>query len=302
MTQPVYGDPMQDPTPRMGSAPTPPAPEPPPLEGEDLNAYQFLTQMLEEWGLGSLAPDVLKLIQDGYTQQQIPVLLQNTDAYKQRFIGNQARREKGLAVLSPSEYLQVERSYRQIMMNAGLPDGFYDNAADFAGFIGNDVSPVEIQRRVDEASDAIYRMDATTAQTFLDMYGLTPQDLTAYLLDANRGRDAINRVVHGGRIAGAARSMGIDLTVEQAERYGAMSGKDYMTEAQQFGQLAALGERLSALYAGDDYMRDEAASEVWQGSGDALRRRRQLVAREQAEFSGGSGFNRKSLAQSAGQY
>lgn len=272
----------------------------PPDEQE--NAYILLTQMLTEWGLGALAPEVLRMLQDGYTQQQIPILLQDTDAYKQRFRGNQSRREKGLAVLSPAEYLQVERSYRQIMAQAGLPAGFYDSPDDFAGWIGDDVAPVEVQRRVDEAVDATVRLDENTKASFRDLYGLYAEDLAAFILDPVRGRAELNKIVHGGRIAGAARGLGVNLTREQAERYGAMSTNEYIKEAQQFAQLASAGQRLSNIYSGEDYGVEEAASEVFQASTEASRRRRQLFAREEAEFSGTGGSGRTALSQGVSNY
>jgi hypothetical protein len=276
--------------------------EPIPLEPDQQNAYVLLQQMLSDWGLDSLAPEVLHLLQDGYTQNQIPVLLQNTEAYKQRFSANDVRRQKGLSVLSPGEYLQVERSYRQLMANAGLPEGFYDQPSDFKDWIGNDVSPTEVQRRVGEAVDAVSRIDANTQAAFMDYYGLSQSELAAYILDANRGRDVINKVVHGGRIAGAARGYGVDLTKDQAERYGAMSGEDYVGQSQQFGRLAGLGERLSALYAGEDYRAEDAASEVFGSSTEAERKRRALVSRERGEFGSRGAPSRQALDTSPGGY
>src|SRR5581483_6741621 len=137
-------------------------------------------------------------------QTQIPVLLQDTDAYKQRFRGNEVRRQNGYQVLSPAEYLQTERSYRNILQQAGLPQGFYDSPDDFAGWIGGDVSPVEIQRRTDEAVDAAYKADDMTKQVWASM-GLTPDDLVPWILDQQRGRDELNRIIRGGRLAGAAK-------------------------------------------------------------------------------------------------
>jgi hypothetical protein len=275
---------------------------PPPLDDDAENAYLLLTNMLRDWGLDTLAPEVLRLLQEGYTQSQIPILLQDSEPYKQRFAGNETRRAAGLSVLSPAEYLQVERSYRQIMMNAGLPSGFYDQSSDFNDWIGNDVAPVEVQRRVGEAVDATVRMDENSRAAFRDWYGLDDNDLAAYILDPNRGRDVINRVVHGGRIAGAARGYGVDLTQSQAERYGAMTGDDYLGEAQAFGRLAATGERLSGIYTGEDYGAEEAAGEVWQNSGEAERRRRQLVAREQSEFGGRGQASSTALGSGGGQF
>src|SRR5581483_2048777 len=110
--------------------------------------------MLRQWGLQELAPDVLRLLQDGHSQDQVSVLIQDTDAYRKRFSGNDLRRKAGLAALSPAEYLATEASYRRIMESAGLPVGFYDQPSDFTTWIGADVSPNEIQSRVNLAVDA----------------------------------------------------------------------------------------------------------------------------------------------------
>lgn len=282
-----------------------PSPNPPPdeLDPDQENAYLMLKNMLEEWGLGTLASEVLRLIQDGYTQSQIPVMLQDTDAYKQRFSGNELRKQQGLAVLSPVEYLATERAYRQVMMNSGLPGGFYDGPEDFAGFIGRDVSAAEVQRRVDEASDSVHRMDAGTRDAIRMWYPeIGDGELMAWVLDQNRGRDQINRVVHGSRLAGAARAMGANITKEQAERFGQMSGDNYIQEAQAFGQLAGMGQRLSGFYSGYGYSAEDAAQEVFNNSADAQERRRRLANREEAEFSGVGGSTSDSLKKSSGSY
>ena len=297
------GDP--DAPPRPGPIPgrRPSPNDPPELDDEQNNAFLMLKAMLEEWGLGTLAPEVLRLIQEGYTQAQIPILLQDTQAYKQRFSGNELRRQNGLAVLSPAEYLATERSIRQVMSNAGLPEGFYDDQDDFAGFIGNDVSPVEVQRRVTVAADSVFRMDGGTRDALRMWYPeISDSELMAWVLDPQRGRDQINRVVHGARIAGAARGAGASITQEQAERFGQMSSDRYLEEAQDFGRLAGMGERLSSFYRGYTYTAEDAAQEVFNDSAEAEERRRRLVAREEAEFSGRGGANADSLKQKSGSY
>ena len=72
------------------------------LEGDDRNAYTAILNTLKSYGLESLAPALLKFIQQGYSEDTINVLLQETDAYKQRFAANESRRQKGLPVLSPA--------------------------------------------------------------------------------------------------------------------------------------------------------------------------------------------------------
>lgn len=273
----------------------------PGMDQDQQNAYTLLIDMLTQWGLSSLAPDVLKLMQDGYTQNQIPVLLQNTDAYKQRFRGNELRKQAGYGVLSPAEYLQTERSYRQIMMAAGLPQGFYDSPDDYAGWIGGDTSPVEVQRRVDEATDAAHNADENTKQVWASM-GLAPGDLVPWILDQTRGRDELNRIIRGGRVAGAAKGYDVNLTREQTERFGQMAGQDYVKQGDAFGRLAGAGQRLSGFYNGPDYTAEEAAQEVFGANTEAQKRRERLFALEQGEFAGQGGSGRSGLSQGTGNF
>lgn len=265
------------------------------------NAYTVLLDMLKQWGLQTLGPKVLEFLQTGYTEQEIPVLLQDTAEYKTRFAGNEARRKAGLAVLSPKEYLSAEESYRQIMYNAGLPPGFYDKPDDFAGFIGRDVAPVEVQRRVGEAYDAAYNADAATKAIWRSM-GLQDSDMMAWVLDAKRGRDELNKVVRGGRIAGAAAGTGVNLSKAQREKFGMMAGDDYVKQAGQLAELAGAGQKLSDIYTGEDYRADEAAEEVLSGSVAAKRKREKLFDLEEATFGGAGGAARTGLGSQTGGY
>lgn len=265
----------------------------------DEDAYTFLTAMLTNWGLESLAPTVLSLLQQGYSTEAVPILLQDTDAYKQRFAGNEERRKAGLAVLSPAEYLAAEQSYRNIMQAAGLPSGFYDNADDFAGFIGRDVSPVEVQRRVDSAVTAANTVDQRWLQQFKDYYGIEQKDLAAYFLDADRGMDILNRALRGTTIAAAAGTQGIGLTRDQAERFGAAAdSNNYQKQAQQFAKYAGTGGKLGEIY-GQDYTTEMAGEQVFSGNlaySDLLET---LANREEAEFGGSSGVGTTALKQKA---
>src|SRR5665647_935497 len=137
------------------------------LEGADRDAFVAITETLKAYGLETLAPAVLGFIQQGYSSDTVGVLLQQTDAYKTRFAANESRRQKNLPVLSPAEYLATERSYRQVMSAAGLPIGFYDNPSDFQAFLENDVSPVEVQDRVQSATDMVSKLDPATKSCLL---------------------------------------------------------------------------------------------------------------------------------------
>jgi len=271
------------------------SPENPTSPIYDTSAYTVLTAMLTQWDLASLAPTVLQLLQDGYTTEAIPVLLQDSQAYKQRFAGNENRKRLGLPVLSPGEYLATEKSYRNIMQAAGMPSGFYDDYADFAGFIGRDVSPVEVQRRVDAAVTASNNVDQTFVDQFRDFYGVDRNHLAAYFLDSERGMDVINKSLRGTTIAAAARERGVGIDKSTAERFGAAADmNDYQRQAGQFSDFARTGGKLGEIY-GQTYSTEMAGEQVFSGNltyADVLQK---LASREEEEFRQGSGVGSTAL-------
>lgn len=152
---------------RAGKAkPKDPSPELPgeTLPGAQRNAYVSLKNYFDSLGLGTLAPKILEFLQEGYGNDQISILLQETEEYKKRFAGNEARKKAGYKVLSPAEYLALEDSYQSIMQAAGLPKGFYDQHSDFVNWIGGDVSPKEVQDRVQYAVQATTNADSAYKQ------------------------------------------------------------------------------------------------------------------------------------------
>jgi hypothetical protein len=267
------------------------------------DAYDVLVQMLREWGLESLAPDVLRLLEDGYSQDQVSILLQDTESYKRRFAGNEARRKLGLPVLSPREYLETEAAYRQVMESAGLPTGFYDAPDDFSSWIGSDVSPSEIKTRVDLAVDAAERLDDGTRTAFRDYYGIGPSDLAAFFLDRERAMPQLQRIARGARIGGAGNTQGLNLTRERAEQLAAsdIGDAEISTAIGRVSTLSADIGKLSGLYGGG-YGQTDAEQEVFFGDERSRRKRRDLASREVAEFSGSSGVGKGSLAQSPSSY
>lgn len=274
------------------------------LDPGQQDAYDLLNQMLREWGLESLAPDVLEMLEDGKTSDQISMLLQDTEAYKKRFAGNEERRKKGMPVLAPREYLETEAAYRQVMESAGLPAGFYDSPDDFSSWIGTDVSPSEIKSRVDLAVGAAERLDAGTQRAFREYYGIGRDDLAAYFLDRERAMPALQRIARGATIGGSGYSQGLTISRERAEQ---LAGSDLVADSQistSIGRVATLATdigKLGSLYGGG-YSQTDAEQEVFFADEKARRRRRDLASREIAEFSGGSGVGGGSLNTSPGGY
>lgn len=270
----------------------------PNLSGAQRNAYEALQGLLAQWGLQELAPEALRLLQDGHDQTNIPALLQDTAAYKKRFAGNEIRRQKGMPVLSPAEYLSVEQSYRQIMQSNGLPAGFYDQPSDFSDWIGKDVSPQEIQTRVGYAVDAAQRMDAGTKQAFKQFYNIDPQHLVPFFLDQGRALPHIQQQARAAMIGAAGFNAGqAGVTRQLAEHLATSNIADQNlapTMQQALGDTRDVGF-LSDVYGGGRYGLNQATEEAFFQDAEAKRRKARLVGQEQATFAGGSGVGRSSL-------
>jgi len=273
-----------------------------PLNSGQQNAYDALTAMLKGWGLQALAPDVLKLIQQGHDQGNIPTLLQDTEGYKKRFAGNEVRKQKGMPVLSPGEYLSTEQSYRQIMESNGLPAGFYDQPSDFADWIGKDVAPQEVQTRVGYAVDAAQRLDDGTKKAFQDYYGVNAAHLTSFFLDQGRAMPQIQQAARAAQIGGSAIGGGLDVNTTLAEKLALSNVADANlgTTAQQVVSDTKNVGKLSQLYGGDTFGVDQAGADQFFGDAEAKKRKQRLTAQEQATFAGNSGVGKSSLAVNQG--
>lgn len=268
------------------------------------NAYDALVAMLDSWDLGSLAGDVLNFLQQGYSQDQVSFLLQDTDAYKQRFAGNEMRRKAGLPVLSPQDYLNTEASYRQILASAGFPSGFYDQPSDFADWIGSDVSPTEVQNRVNVGLEIANKMDAGLKQSLSDWYGLGPNDVAAYVLDQQRALPALQNIARAAEIGGVSNSQGGTITQQRAEdlaRQSNLTNSQLTTAESQAIQAGKTGSFLGQI-SGLNYDQSVAEDELFLGSDAAAQRRKQLAALEQGRFNGGQVQSGSQLAQPSASY
>jgi hypothetical protein len=279
------------------------------LTGANRDAYQSLTALFDSYGLGTLAPTILQYVQQGYASDTISVLLQQTDAYKQRFAGNQIRQQNGLAVLSPADYLATEDAYRQTMRSAGLPQGFYDSPQDFTNFIGQDVSPTEMQSRVQLASQAT--ITASPAyKNALNQMGLSNGDLTAYFLDPQKALPLLQQQTATAAIGSEALQRGLGFDQQYAKTL-AQSGFTQSQAAQGYGQISQEFNTLQSIAGqfGQSYSYGQEEQAVFQpgagtaGSGadlNAAQFQQRLASWQRANVSGNVGGAQGGLARHGG--
>jgi hypothetical protein len=267
------------------------------LVGDDRDAAIALTELFKQYGLESLAPQIIKMIQDGFSSDTIAIQLQQTKEYKQRFAANDVRAKNGLSVLSPAEYIATERSYRQIMSNAGLPIGFYDQTSDFTNFLSADVSPTEVKQRVDTVTEAINKAPAATKDYFKQWYN--EGDMIAFALDPKRAQPLIDQRIKAAEAAAIGEQTRLNLSQANAEAIGATGASlgDIQTGVNFIGQEQQTTDKLSSIYGGEDVTQADLVQEVFQGGAGA--KRKKLASQERATFSGGSGQTKSSLSTSS---
>lgn len=263
------------------------------------NVFKAIEDLFRSYGLGSLAPRILEYVKQGYDGNTVGILLQDTPEYKQRFKANEDRLKRGLPVLSPAEYLAVERSYGQIMRSYGLPPGFYDQPADFAKFISSDVSPQELGERVQMASRLVNNANPEAKAALAEFYPeLSEGDLIANILDPNAALPLIERKVKASEIAGAAKRLGMSSPDRsRAESYADLGfdGQRANEAYQQIGTFLPETDKIGDRFK-TDYSQDDAEQEVFGGMASARRKRERLFSSERGLFNGGSGVERGSLS------
>lgn len=214
------------------------------------DALAYLRNVLSQYGLDSLAGWAWDQILQARSADEILIDLRETTEYKTRFAGLAALAAKGRAI-SETQYISLEQTYTQIMRTAGFPQGFYDDPSDFSRFIANEVSPAELQERVDMAvragASVMEAADPMIVNQLRNLYGIGPADVGAFFLDEQRALPVLQQKFRASAIAAeAARTSFGNLEVTDAERL-AQIGVQQDEARQGFGALAAQRELFEAL-------------------------------------------------------
>jgi hypothetical protein len=277
------------------------------------SAYDLLFAEFNRYGLGGLIEPLKTFIQDGLSEAEFTLRLRETDAYKTRFKANQARIQNGLRALSEAEYIGLEDQYQDVMRRYGLPESYYTRGdmgrqEGFEKFIGGDVSPVELEDRIQTAQNRVINANPEVSKALREFYpDITNGDILAYALDPKQAITNIKRKVGAAEIGAGAMQAGLTTGLARAEelqRYGVTKE----TAQQGFGTIASgleRGRQLSQIYNQPDYTQAVAETEVFAlpDAEKARRQRRRLTQLETTTFSGTSGVTGGALdRERAGQY
>lgn len=293
---------------------------------ERRNAFQLLRDEFNRYGLGELVGDVESLIKGGLPPAEFAIELRKTPTYQKRFQANQQRINAGLRAISEAEYISLEDQYQNIMRQYGLPAAYYEKnqfgkQANLDKFIASDVSPVELEERLQTGYKRVQDSNPEVLQALKAYYpGISNGDILAYVLDPKQAIQDINRKVTAAEIGGEAARAGLSMAapergitgvgVTDAE-YLARYGVTKESARQGFQTISSFLPRASQLgdiYAKQGmgpYTQTTAEQEVFAlpNAAEAERKRRKLSELEQAQFSGQAGAAGGALGRErAGQF
>jgi hypothetical protein len=257
-------------------------------------ASSILAATLKYYGMDepALLADVKTALADrritgASTIDDIGIQLRESDAFKRRFAGNEARRAANKPAYSVSQYLQLESSYRQVLNAAGMPKDFYTDRTDIESFITNDISPDEVQYRVQQGYSAVKNADPTVVNELKTLYGLDEGTLAAYFIDPNKTKEAVVRSARAAEIAAQSRKQaGIGLNVSQAESL-ALQGVTESTAQAGFAKIKQSEELLNPLAGEQALTQEELIAGTFGTSGAATQRVATTRRRRQASFETG---------------
>jgi hypothetical protein len=292
---------------------------------KDYSARDSAMKMFENTGLGqTFITSLMNTIDKVYAENIMPTDAQvtnsiyNSDAYKTRFAANQVIAQrlssgKGLPgdkLLTPAEYIATENTFRDLMVEAGLPSGFYDTPEDFSKFIENNTSAAEVSARINVAKSALQNADKNIVNALKTYYGFDNNDLAAYLLDPAKAMDIVNanqfkytstqakQMLTAAQVGGAALSAGTTASKGLSEEI-ATAGKEGQS-AQAF-QTASQSQKdysrllgLSGQVAGsEDLVRQQLDLT---GGAEIAKNTKKLASRERARFQQQGALGQKSLS------
>jgi hypothetical protein len=281
------------------------------------SAYDLLFEQFNQFGLGGLVEPLKGFITEGLSQAEFTLRLRDTDAYKKRFAANQARIQKGLRALSEAEYINLEDQYQDVMRRYGLPENYYTRGEmgrqeGFEKFIGGDVSPVELEDRIQTAQRRVINAAPQIKDAISQFYGdeISNGDILAYVLDPAKAIEGIKRKVTAAEIGAGAALAGLGTTRARAEELGALgvTAEQARQGFQAIGGFLPRASQLGDIYAKQGmgpFTQATAEAEVFGTAGavDAERKRRQLAQLESAQFSGQVGTAGGALGRErAGQF
>lgn len=267
-----------------------------------VDARTIVADAMRAFGLDGLADWIMQNIVEGTDVTTVYLNLRKTEEYKKRFPAMEELQRQAAAGgrgYNESDYINIENAYRETLSQSGLPPEMWDSADDYANLMKAQVSPTEVQRRVDAAKQAVMSTDPATRASLQRLYGIGTTDLMGYALVPDRGSEYIQRMATTAIMAGmgADAGLGTGLGAAQWERYAGEAIQSNTGYGEIRGQIASaktLAQEQSRLtgiegqpeFTDTDALDVAVLKDVQKGLASEQR-----AKRERARFAGSSGIS-----------
>lgn len=262
------------------------------LSNTQRSALAYLRQVLDQYGLGSLAEWAADELRKGYDEAVVLQHLRDTPEFHERFKVIFDRQEAGLPPISPAQVVDYERTAAQLMGRFGLPQGFYDNYEDFHDLLARDVSPQELQARLESGYAQVLNAPKEVRDVFREWYGANGDSaLAAFFLDPDKAQPVLEHQLLKAQVAGSGRRFAFSLSEEEADLM-ARVGVDQAAADRGFAQLSTqrgLFDENLWDSGGDMTVGKEGVGAAFGLDGASQQKIERRVAERQAAFAGGGG-------------
>lgn len=283
------------------------------LTSDQQGLYDKLVAQLRTWGLvtdddQSMAELIWRLTKQDKSGDFMLSEIRASTAYQKRFPALAEINKKYNLGWSEADYISQEQSYIEALNTLGPAGARYKTRDQFAEWMRGDVAPVEVQRRIDDASTYIY-LDAPSSvrDALRGMYGLSDEDMVAYMLDPDKvGKELELQFAQRTRkanIMGAAADAGLGALSNNAlsEISESRYASTYGDAAMQFSNIAAEADswnKLAEVNGESKLSADELAVEAFgtASGSETSKKKKRLASSERARFNGSSGLGGRSLA------
>jgi hypothetical protein len=263
------------------------------------DARSTMAAVLDTYGLGDLSDFVYNEIIAKETvninnPDAIIFAIREQPAYKKRFAGNAARLKAGLSELDPASYIALENQFRQTLQSNLGPEmlSVYGTQETFQELIEGDVSPSELNERIQQGYRAVADADPGVKEQMRTLYGVTEGQLVGYFLDPTKAAPLLTRRAQAANIAARGFEQGgIQLSGQFAEDLARRGISEQQARAG-FAEVGALGE-LRQTFAGETALSSEQLAGAAFGIDVAAQQELERKRRQRTgEFAGGGSFAR----------
>jgi len=180
------------------------------------DAAMAVKAVLSKYGLESLTDWAMDALVRGLSEAEIVQEMRNRPEFDQRFPGIKQREAAGLNAISPGEYVEYETRASQLAKFYGMP--FTLGRQQVAALISGDVSPTELEARIQGGYNRVASAPAEVRDWFSQMYGTKgDQALAAFFVDPDLSAPELERFAAAAEAGGYATMAGFGLGRDQAE-------------------------------------------------------------------------------------